>query len=84
MDTCVACGREVPEGRMVYPQCEEKVNQKDGEVMQVFRPTRKQKELMKQKGLNPKNWYVTARQPPGALRIVNKETKTICYLRGGL
>jgi len=45
--------------------------------VQVLRPTLKQKQIMKDRGLNPHNWYVTTRQQPGMLRVVHKDTKTV-------
>lgn len=33
--------------------------------------------MLKDRGLNPHNWYVTTRQQPGMLRVVHKGTKTV-------
>ena len=45
--------------------------------MRVFRPTRKQKKLLKEHRLNPNNWYITTRQQPDVLRVIHNETKTV-------
>lgn len=36
-------------------------------------PTRKQKEMLKQKGLNPLNWLIV-KNPPGELHIIHRHT----------
>jgi hypothetical protein len=50
---------------------------KGGDGVQAVRPTLKQKRMLKKRGLNPQNWLVTRRQPPGTLRVVHKESKTV-------
>ena len=38
-----------------------------------IKPTRRVKQIIKQKGLNPANWLVT-KQPPGELYIMHRAT----------